>query len=241
MKPTSSFSFYIAFAIIVLFETLLANWLDLDWIHYISKPLVVISLILFYKRHSKLLNTNIRILTILALVFSLFGDVLLLFVNHSQYFFISGLIAFLIAHIFYCLVFLKHRNKSKSPYGFITLLLVYALGLFWLLKSGLNNLLIPVILYMLVILAMATFAYLRHRKVNVQSYNLVFYGALVFMISDSLLALNKFYLPLPFADISIMFTYALAQLLIVKGLLSKKKKDYRERLYKQLKQIQSDH
>ncbi|AUC80941.1 lysoplasmalogenase [Lacinutrix sp. Bg11-31] len=219
MKPTSTFSFYILFAIIVLFETLLASWLDLNWIHYISKPLVVISLIIFFLLNSKHLKKNIRMLTLLALVFSLLGDVLLLFVSESEYFFISGLIAFLIAHIFYCVVFLKHRDKSKKPYGFIALLLIYAFGIFWFLNSGLNDLLIPVILYMLVILAMATSAFLRHQKVGAKSYNLVFYGALVFMISDSLLALNKFYLPFSLADFGIMFTYALAQLLIVKGLI----------------------
>lgn len=219
MKPNKPFIFYIIFAIILCFETLLASWLDLNWIHYISKPLVVISLIIFFLLNSKHLKRNIIMLTVLALVFSLLGDVLLLFVSASEYFFISGLIAFLIAHVFYCVVFLKHRDKSKKPYGFIALLLIYAFGIFWFLKSGLNDLLIPVILYMLVILAMATSAFLRHQKVGVKSYNLVFYGALVFMISDSLLALNKFYLPFYLADFGIMFTYALAQLLIVKGLI----------------------
>ncbi|WP_034059562.1 lysoplasmalogenase [Lacinutrix jangbogonensis] len=221
MNPTKPFTFYLTFAIIVCFETLFASWLDLDWIHYISKPLIVISLTLYFWTHSKHLKTNIKTLTVLALVFSLFGDVLLLFVNQSQYFFILGLLAFLVAHVMYSFAFLKQRNKSKKPFGFIALLVLYALGLFWLLKSGLNALLIPVILYMLVILAMATSAFLREQKVNTQSYYLVFWGALFFMISDSLLALNKFYSPLPFADFSIMFTYALAQLLIVTGLINK--------------------
>ena len=219
MKPTKSYTFYIIFTIILCFETLIADWLDLNWIHYISKPLIVISLIVFFLINSKHLRSNIRMLTILALGFSVLGDVLLLFVSVSEYFFISGLIAFLIAHIFYYLVFLKHRDKSKKPYGFIALLLVYAFGLFWFLKSGLNALLIPVILYMLVILAMATSAFLRDKKVGANSYNLVFFGALIFMVSDSLLAFNKFYLPFSLADFSIMFTYALAQLLIVKGLI----------------------
>ena len=77
---------------------------------------------------------------------------------------------------------------------------------------------------MLIILAMATSAFLRQGKINSSSYNLVFFGALTFMVSDSLLALNKFYLAFAFADFSIMLTYALAQLLIVKGLLLQDKK-----------------
>jgi uncharacterized membrane protein YhhN len=54
--------------------------------------------------------------------------------------------------------------------------------------------------------------------VNNISYKLVAIGAILFVISDSLLALNKFYVPFYFADISIIFTYGLAQLFIVLGL-----------------------
>jgi uncharacterized membrane protein YhhN len=48
---------------------------------------------------------------------------------------------------------------------------------------------------------------------------LILAGAAFFMISDSLLALNKFYEPLPFSNISIISTYALAQYSIVLGIL----------------------
>ena len=77
---------------------------------------------------------------------------------------------------------------------------------------------IPVILYMVVILTMATMAFLRQGSVNNLSFNLVVIGAILFLISDSLLALNKFHSPFSFADISIIFTYGLAQLFIVLGI-----------------------
>ena len=64
---------------------------------------------------------------------------------------------------------------------------------------------------------------MRKGIVNSSSYNLVFIGAIFFMISDSILALNKFYQPIPFSNISIMLTYALAQYLIVLGILKLKK------------------
>lgn len=219
MKLFKSPSFYIVFTILVGIETIIANLEGLRSIHFISKPLLVVSLLFYFIKKSKHLSKSIRKRTVFALIFSLIGDILLLFVFKSKAFFIAGLVAFLIAHIMYCLVFLKHRNKSKKPYGFMAILIVYALGLFWFLKSGLNDLLIPVILYMLALLTMATFAFLRKVGVNKLSYNLVLLGALTFIISDSLLALNKFYTAVPLADFSIMFTYALAQLLIVIGLL----------------------
>ncbi|WP_452598574.1 lysoplasmalogenase [Pontimicrobium sp. MEBiC01747] len=211
--------FFVVFFILVFIETIIANFEGLQGLHYVSKPLIVGSLIVYFYKYSRHLNTHTRTFTGLALLFSLIGDILLLFVYKSEYFFIAGLIAFLTAHIMYCLVFLKQRNPAIKPYGFVIILLAYALGLFSILKSGLGDLLIPVIVYMCIILLMAVSAFLRRSKVNTPSFNLVFIGALAFMLSDSLLAVNKFYEPLALADFSIMFTYALAQLLIVFGLL----------------------
>jgi uncharacterized membrane protein YhhN len=79
--------------------------------------------------------------------------------------------------------------------------------------------LIPVLIYMLVILTMAITAFWRNASVGKWSYVLVFFGALFFMMSDSLLAINKFHTALPLANVSIMLTYALAQFLIVFGIL----------------------
>jgi uncharacterized membrane protein YhhN len=45
-------------------------------------------------------------------------------------------------------------------------------------------------------------------------------GALLFVISDSLLAIDKFYQPLPFAGVLIILTYGLAQLFITTGAIS---------------------
>ena len=211
--------FLVVFSILIFIETVIANFEGLGNLHFASKPLIVSLLLFYFSKHGKHLEPHAKIFTTLALSFSLAGDVLLLFVYKSGHFFIAGLLAFLIAHIMYALVFLRQRNAKTKPYGFILLLLIYASGLFSLLKSGLGDLLIPVIVYMCVILLMAVSAFLRRKKTNAYSYNLVFVGALTFMLSDSLLAVNKFYTPLPFADFSIMFTYALAQLSIVFGLL----------------------
>jgi uncharacterized membrane protein YhhN len=211
--------FSILFLIIVLFELLTGSTKTLETVHYIAKPAIVISLIFLFIKTSKTLSKPIRSLTISALVFSLLGDISLMFVEKSEHFFTLGLVAFLTAHIMYVVLFLKHRNKERSSYGFIALLLVYAACLFNFLKDGLGDMLIPVIVYMLVILSMATSAFLRKNKVNILSYGFVFLGAIFFMISDSILALNKFHQPIPYSNISIMITYALAQYLIVIGIL----------------------
>ncbi len=214
-------SFSALFFIIVIVELVFGSTESLSQLHYFSKPLILIALIVFFYKQSKHLNKSIRVITLLALMFSLIGDVLLMFVNKSANFFMSGLVAFLIAHIMYISVFYKSRNKTANKLPIIVILLIYASGLFYFLIDGLGEMLIPVLLYLLVILTMATTAFIRKRS-NKNSYKLVFIGAVFFMISDSLLALNKFYEPLPFSNISIILTYALAQYLIVLGILKQK-------------------
>jgi uncharacterized membrane protein YhhN len=215
--------FSILYFVIVLFEIITGSTETLEIAHYIAKPAIVVSLMFLFIKTSGSISKSIKRITLLALGFSVLGDILLMFVDQSPHFFTIGLVAFLLAHVMYILVFLKHRNKQKPIIGFVILLLAYASGLFYLLKGGLGAMLIPVIVYMVVILSMATTAFMRKGIVNHMSYNLVFVGAIFFMISDSILALNKFYEPLPFSNISIMLTYALAQFFIVIGILKLKR------------------
>jgi len=216
-KTEKTFSIIFLFIVIVGF---ICNSIDgLSSLHYITKPAILTSLIIFFWKNSNHLLSKTRNLMLLALIFSLLGDVLLMFVFNSANFFISGLIAFLIAHVFYIITFLKSRNKEKSPIPFSVLLLIYGALIFYFLSCGLGEMFIPVVVYMCIILLMAITAFLRKGSVPNVSYKFVFFGAILFMISDSLLALNKFYLPFSFADTSIIFTYALAQIFIVFGVI----------------------
>lgn len=212
-------SFSILYVILLILEIATSSYESISNLNYVAKPAILISLIVFFWKESTNMKIRIRTLIFLALAFSLLGDILLMFTNQSSSFFICGLVAFLIAHVFYILLFLKQRNTSKNGIVFIGFMLAYGMLLFFILKASLQDMLIPVILYMLVILTMATSAFLRQNQVVKSSYILVFIGAILFMISDSILALNKFHQPLPFSSFSIMFTYAFAQLFIVFGLL----------------------
>jgi len=120
-------------------------------------------------------------------------------------------------------VFIDKRNTKNSLKGISVILLIYALITFYFLKNGLGNMLLPVIIYMLIILSMAATAWLRKGMVSNISYALVFIGALLFIISDSTLALNKFYQAIPQSHLIIMSTYALAQYFIVFGVLRQNK------------------
>lgn len=219
MSSKALVSFSLIFVIITIGEILSGQSTSYEHLHYVFKPAIVVSLILFFWFHSKTIDHKLRTFVLCALLFSLCGDILLMFVEVSPNYFLFGLISFLIAHVLYVLAFKLQRNKKVNAYGFVILLIAYASGLFYVLLDGLNDMMIPVMIYMLVILSMATTAYLRKGIVNRISYLMVLLGALLFLISDSILALNKFYQPQQYANITIMTTYALAQFLIVIGIL----------------------
>ena len=147
---------------------------------------------------------------------------LLMFAGTNELFFIFGLIAFLLAHLVYIKIFSFNQNKSLNIWATIIGFGLYGALFFLLLKDHLGSLLVPVAVYMLVILCMGLFAYRRRGKVSLESFRLVFMGALLFMVSDSILALNKFYIAITSSGFLIMATYSFAQYFIVNGLLKNK-------------------
>lgn len=211
--------FTLVFSIIVIAELICVSLDSLSQMQYIIKPLILLSLIVFFWRQSDNFNTTVRIITLLALLFSLSGDILLMFDDKSANYFTAGLVAFLLAHVMYILVFNKNKNSKKPSTFFAISLLIYGAGLFYILKDHLNDMLVPVVIYMIVILCMAFTASRRKGNVSKNSYNLILIGAIFFIVSDSLIAIDKFYTQIPFSRIFIMFTYALAQYLIVMGIL----------------------
>ena len=211
--------FTVIYSVIVLLELISRNYIELETLHYLAKPLIVLSLLTFLIKQGQHIKKQIKSLMIFALVFSIIGDIALLFDGIQPLYFITGLGAFLFAHVMYVLVFLKQRDSKRKPISFILLMLVYAVFLFYLLKEGLGDLLIPVIVYMIVILSMSTSAFLRQKTNNTISFNWVLIGAILFMISDSILALDKFYQSFTLSSLLIMITYALAQYCILIGIL----------------------
>lgn len=212
-------TFSIFYLIFIAFEQLSGNITAVNNLHFIAKPLLVLSLICFFWIKSKSFNKVHRTLVFLALLFSLIGDIFLMFTNYDGIFFMAGLFAFLIGHIMYILSFSKNRGTGKLFNWFSILILLYGIGFFISIYSNLKSLFVPVLLYMLVILTMVVFAYLRKGAVKYFSFTLVLLGALFFLISDSLIALNKFYQPIMYPKTSIMITYAIAQYCLIIGIL----------------------
>lgn len=214
---------YLLLYIIVSVTELVSEVFELDMLRYCVKPLMMITLGFYFYSETKT-NFNSFAKKILgALVFSWAGDVLLMF----PHYFLPGLISFLIAHIFYILAFYENINSAKEKRGLFTNLLfalpflLFSSLLFNLLTPGLGEMMIPVAVYTSVITVMGIASALRYGTVSKESFLFVMLGAIIFISSDSTIAINKFMYAgeLPYARLIIMSTYMLAQLLIVLGCL----------------------
>jgi uncharacterized membrane protein YhhN len=93
-------------------------------------------------------------------------------------------------------------------------------GLVVILYPKLGDLQIPVMVYALVITLMVLQSVFRMGRTTSLSFWLIFFGAVSFLLSDSLLAINKFYQPIPFSAVCVMTTYSAAVFLIVRGALA---------------------
>jgi uncharacterized membrane protein YhhN len=199
---------------------LLSHW---DGLHTVCKPLLVPALLAFYLSHRNKAH-QLHTWVIGGLFFGWIGDVALMFQEKGSLYFMVGLAAFLIGHICYIVAFMSTNKPSHTsifamrPY--LALPLVgYAALMFWVLQPHVGALLIPVTVYMLVIITMALVAINRLGKVPMRSFLTVLSGAMCFVVSDSLLAFNKFVSPFPLAGFAIMLTYILAQYFIAVGCL----------------------
>jgi uncharacterized membrane protein YhhN len=189
----------------------------------IAKALIIPSLIILLFLNSRNLTNRLNLFMFAGLIFSWSGDVILEFSDRYGNLFVPGLICFLIAHVMYFTVFVTTPGKnlilSKRIY-LILPVIVYGAVLIYFLNKDLGQMRAPVIIYAVVILTMLTAAINRKEKVQKQSYYLVLSGAICFVLSDSLIAVNKFSVHFAFSGIAIMVTYIAAQYLIVTGFLS---------------------
>jgi uncharacterized membrane protein YhhN len=164
---------------------------------------------------------------LVALSLAWFGDVLLLFQKESPLFFMLGLGSFLVSHILYSITFKKSlQNKELDDTKTLLIRAIPFIGTFILMFTFLYKsldavMLIAVPIYMLVIVIMAFMAMERSGKVLKKSAEYVFFGAFLFMVSDSLLAIDIFVktLNIPYAPVFVMATYIAAQALIVYGMM----------------------
>jgi len=178
---------------------------------YIFKPIAT-ALVIFIASFSFFVppnfNASFSLLICLGLVFSYGGDIALMFKTKKA--FRLGLILFLIAHVVYAVAFTVFAASYHWKPTSSLLILVLAIVIYSYLYSGLNNLKIPVFIYVMVISfmvdrAIATFSGDFFSQTQAI---LITIGAGLFYLSDLILAVNKFKKPLKYHRISLVFYYS---------------------------------
>ncbi len=172
----------------------------------IFKPLtliLIISIVLFFPT----IEQKYKLLILSGLLFSLLGDVFLIFPKQH---FKKGLIAFLVGHICYIVAFIVSTGIHYTVWIYLPIIIV---GIIYLKNivpySGKTTL--PLIIYVIIITIMGWMALEGLNSLRTTGALFAASGAVLFMISDSILAMNKFRKSFHSAELIILSTYFIAQ------------------------------
>jgi len=207
-----------AVSLLNLLGILLGN----DTLIYLTKPLLMPALAAWFLSAKNPGNEArfLRLSILGALAFSTLGDILLMF--SGGIFFLSGLGAFLLAHIFYIGAFtsvssFKNGFLSQKPWWALPFF-AFPLLLLFLLWNGIpSGMRLPVAAYASVISVMALSVLNLKGKIARSVFESMLLGAVLFVLSDSLIAVSKFGQPFEGARIAIMLTYIMGQFLLARG------------------------
>lgn len=176
---------------------------------YLFKPLTTLLIILLALLSPTWPETPAyKWLIVAGLILCLAGDIFLML---PPRYFIAGLGSFLAGHWFYIAAFAAAGTQFT---WWLLPLLIYGGVIYALLHHHLGKMRGPVVVYMLFILLMAWLALGRAAGPGTLSVPLAAVGALLFLLSDSLLALDRFRQKFRAARVLVLSTYWAAQWLI---------------------------
>lgn len=192
------------------------------WLHYIGKPLATILILWLALSAQPALDARYRHAVLVGLVLSLIGDVFLMLPGD---WFVPGLVAFLLAHVCYIVAFVAGSSGKARAMAFLVVAAVAAGNLVGLLPRVDAALKVPVLAYVAVLATMAAFALARAwtpaiAQVLPRSARLAAIGAVLFMVSDSLLAWDRFVGGVPAPALLVLGTYYAAQWCIARSVRS---------------------
>lgn len=205
---------------VLLFLHCLFHFLHLPFVA-ISKLLLIPALLMYLftrKREDALAGINFFYLV--AMVFAFIGDMLLVIINDLL--FLPGMIAYMINLFFLCLFFLQLQQIRISsiikPLMVILVLAVIGYFVYGFLGSKLKQFQLPVLLYMVFVVITAALAINTTQHPQLHKTGWYFFAAiLVFILSNTILVLNRFHFLYHNLYIAVMFTYGMAQFLLAKA------------------------
>jgi len=192
---------------------------NITWLQIVSKPLIILTLLVLYYFSAEQRNNWY----LLALFFSFLGDVFLLDKNG---YFLLGIGSFLITQILFIKLIISQLRKVRVHHIIITMLpfVVYFTVLISAIKENLTEFFIPVVIYGITISFFGMVSLLNYFINKSKRSVVLLIGAVLFIASDSMIALNKFHEPRIIYPVAIMITYIFAQYLIYRFMRNLNKK-----------------
>ncbi len=217
--------FLIIFFIVVIIE-LFGEFKENSKIIYMSKPLLMPLLILFYIFGVVEAASIVQVdwLIVIALIGGMGGDIFLMLKDEDKWF-LPGMGSFLINQIFYIIFFFLSITDyaALNLWGLLLIIPALLILVFTVPRfiSKTEDMKIPVIIYMTAILLMHISALLRIADLRLLGlpFILIYIGSLSFIFSDASLAVDKWAGEFKNSRVIIISTYILAQFYIVLGAL----------------------
>lgn len=176
---------------------------------YVCKPLATTLILLVALVGSTPAGGRYRLAIVAGLLCSLAGDIFLMLPRDR---FVAGLVSFLLAHGCYLVAFTSGGFRwTLWPLALLLVVGIAVLGALW---PRLGDYRLPVLVYLLIIVAMAWQAATRWNDLHTTAAGLAALGAALFVLSDSVLAWNRFGRPFRAAQAVVLSTYFAAQWLI---------------------------
>jgi uncharacterized membrane protein YhhN len=199
---------------------IVSYYLNLTIPAFVTKTLIMPPLMVIFILNLKVGSNRLHKFMFAGLFFSWIGDVLLEVPGGGEVMFMAGLGGFLLSLLMYAFVFFATPGKNEvfhRRFYLIIPVLLYGFAMGFYLYDHLGEMRLPVVVYETVMISMLAGAVSRIGKVNRTSYVMVLSGSILFIISDSVLAVNKFVDPVLLSTLIIMGTYIAAQWLITTG------------------------
>lgn len=214
---------------------------------FFTKPFILPLIAYYFWLSYNRSDTTLLQLMVGAFAFSCIGSISLMLtpetptdtsvlgIPKNKYFFLLGLGSFLIAQLLFIASYLRCTwNVSfKAMRVWFSPFLVY-----WLLMMGMilpplsknpekRMAVVPVIIYSAILILMAAASIARYGRTNPKSFRLTVVGSCLFVVSDSLIAINFLAAARPMAQAGfvIMLTYVAAEFLIALGIIEHFKAD----------------
>jgi len=217
MNPKLSKVLITVFLIVSILD-IIAVAMEYPVMQAVFKPMIMLSLMAAYY----FFVTKINPWYLLAMAFSFLGDVLLMDKNNL---FLAGIVAFLGTQLIYIFIIKMRLKKSRAGdllISIVPFLIFYSL-LISVLQKNLGTFTVPVMVYGMAISIFGMAALLLYRQNKDSITRMLLMGAILFIISDSMIALQKFHIPQSWFPVVIMVTYVMAQFLIFRYMIASEK------------------